>query len=410
MPDYLLNEGYKNNKFIFEKALGSKIYCKNKKYIDLSFSAGSLLLGHQSKIFRKSINNILKNKLSILASPNKQAMEYSLLLKKIYPRYSKFIFCSTGSEAVLKSLRIARALSKNKIIISVTGSWHGSNDKTLFAPNNKLVSIPMSEGLSKEDQTNIKFIPYNNKKKSLKILNKYNKKISCIIIEPIQAGLPDPNAKDYLEFLYKYSKSQKKILVFDETITGIRTGCSSVQQIYKLKPDITTFGKCFGGGMPIGVIALTKRIEKKLSSSKTKVFFGGTFSGNSLSTFVGKETVTYIFRNKKKIFLSLKNKSNYFLNKINKIINQNKLNISIFSFYSMFRIIFTKEKVKNRIQRDFFEKKNFKKINLFRKFLFKHSIYYPNNGIIFFSCQTSLKDIDKIIRVFEAGLLKYFKK
>ena len=78
----------------------------------------------------------------------------------------------------------------------------------------------------------------------------------------IQAGLPDPNAKDYLKFLYKYSKSRKKILIFDETITGIRTGCSSVQQIYNLKPDITTFGKCFGGGMPIGIIALTKRIEK----------------------------------------------------------------------------------------------------------------------------------------------------
>ena len=105
-----------------------------------------------------------------------------------------------------------------------------------------------------------------------------------------------------------------------------------MQQIYNLKPDITTFGKCFGGGMPIGIIVFTKRIEKKLSSSETKVFFGGTFSGNSLSTFVGKETVNYIFRNKKKIFLSLENKSNYFLVKINKIISQNKLNISISVF------------------------------------------------------------------------------
>ena len=177
MANNLLNEGYKNNPHIFDRAQGSKVFIKNKKFIDLSFSAGSLILGHQSQIFKKSLKKLLEKKISILAAPNKQAIEYSKVLKKIFPSFSKFIFCSTGSEAVMKSIRLSRALTKKDLIISVTGSWHGSNDKTLFTPNqNTLYPIPMSEGLSKFDQSNIKFIPYNNIKKSLQILRKHKKK------------------------------------------------------------------------------------------------------------------------------------------------------------------------------------------------------------------------------------------
>ena len=410
MTNHLLNEGYKNSSHIFDRAIGSKVFIKNKEFIDLSFSAGSLILGHQSRVYKDSLKQLLKRKISILAAPNKQAVEYSKILKKIFPSFSKFIFCSTGSEAVMKSIRLAKALTKKDLIISVSGSWHGSNDKTLFTPNQKnLFPIPMSDGLSKFDQSNIKFIPYNDKKKSIKILKKYQKKICCIIIEPIQAGLPDATSVDYLKFLDKFSKSHKKILIFDETITGIRTNCSSVHQLYNLKPDITTFGKCLGGGMPIGVIALNKNIERKLSAKKINVFFGGTFSGNSVSTFFGKETIKYIYNNRKKIFENLKIKSDFFIKSINRIISENNLNVSIYNFSSMFRLIFTREKIKNRVQRDFFESKNLKKIKLFRNYLLSNKIYYPSNGIIFISNQTSLNDLKKVIKIFEKGLKKFFK-
>ncbi len=411
MTNHIFNEGYASNSNLFDKAIGSKVFIKNKKFIDLSFSAGSLILGHQSQIFKKSLKDLVLKKISILAAPNKQASEYSKILKKIFPSFSKFIFCSTGSEAVMKSIRLAKALTKKDLIVCVTGSWHGSNDKTLFTPNKiNLSPIPMSDGLSEFDKSNIKFIPYNDEKKSEKILKKYKKNICCIIIEPIQAGLPDANSFRYLKFLDRFSKVNKKLLIFDETITGIRTNCSSVHQLYNLKPDITTFGKCLGGGMPIGVIGLTKNIEKRYKRKNVKVFFGGTFSGNSVSTYVGKETTKYIFKNKKKIFKNLNKKSSYFLQNIKSIIEKDKLNVSIYNFSSMFRLIFTKKKVKNRIQRDFFESKNAKKINLFRKFLLKNHIYYPSNGIIFISDQTSFKDLNEVIKVIKNGLNKFFKK
>lgn len=406
----ILNEGYFNNKHFFDKGIGSNIFIKKKKFIDLSFGAGSLLLGHNSKVFKKAIKEVLNKKISLFANPNKQAEEFSKILKKIFPFHSKFIFCSTGSEAIMKSLRIVKAITNKEIIVNATGSWHGSNDKTLFTANKNLITKNLSEGLSKHDQKNFKFIPYNDIDKSKKILDKLKRKISCILIEPIQGSLPNINAINYIKFLNQYSKKNKIILIFDEMITGLRIDASSFQSKYGLKPDIATFGKCFGGGLPIGIIALNKNIEKKIKKLKKKIFFGGTFSGNSLSTFIGKLTVNYIITNRKKIFRSLEDKSSLLFNKLNSIIKKEKINVSLYRFHSIFRIIFTTKIVKNRTQRDFFEKKLYSNIVEFRKFLISKKINYPSNGIIFISEQTSKKDINIILKYIKQGLIKFFKK
>lgn len=409
MKNYSLNEGYQNSSNFFDKGIGSKVFIKNKKFIDLSFSAGCLLLGHNSLIFKKIIKDFLSKKISIFAAPNKQAVDFSRTLKKVFPQYSKFIFCNSGSESVMKTIRICNALTKKDLIISVSGSWHGSNDKTLFSINKNLKTIPLSDGLGKYNKKNIKFIPYNDIELSKKILNKYKNEISCIIIEPIQAGLPNEEAINYLKFLDIFSKKNKKILIFDEIITGLRTDCSSVQQIFNLNPDITTFGKALGGGFPIGIIAIKKNIENKIKKNKKKIFLGGTFSGNSIATYSGKITTDYLIKYKKKIFDDINRKSIFFLNSLKKIIYENKINASVYNFKSIFRIVFTKGKLKNRIQRDFFESREIKNIKLFKDYLFLNKIYYPSNGIIFLSHQTTIKDLKKIIKYIKKGLLKYFK-
>lgn len=406
----LLNEGYTNNKYIFDKGIGSKIFIKRKKFVDLSFSAGSLLLGHNSKIFNQAIKDILKNKISIFANPNKQAEDFAKIIKKIYPFYSKFIFCSTGSEAIMKSLRIVKAITKKNLIVNVTGSWHGSNDKTLFTADKKLKVKSLSEGLSTSDRKNLRFIPYNDIEQSKIILDKNKKKISCILIEPIQGGLPDINALNYLKFLKTYSNKNKIILIFDEMITGLRIDGSSFQTKYNIKSDISTFGKCFGGGLPIGIIAFNKNIDEKIKKLKKKIFFGGTFSGNSLSTYVGKLTVNYILKNKKRIFSNLESKSNYLFNSLSEIIKTEKIDVSLYKFHSILRIVFTNKRVSNRVQRDFFEKKFNKNILNFRKFLLSNNINYPSNGIIFLSDKTDKKDIKIIIKYIRQGLIKFFKR
>ena len=261
MNNFLLNEGYENLNNLFTSGKGSKIYINNKKFLDLSLCAGTHLLGHNPKIFQKSVKDLAKLRISNFAAKNIYAVELSKTLKKILPHFSKFIFCNSGTEAVMKSLRIARATTKKNIIISVTGSWHGSTSELLYTNNKRLENIELSSGLDKNFKKNLKFIPYNNIPESKKILNKYKKKIMCVIIEPIQGCLPT-EAKKFLKFLNDYCKQNKLILIFDEMITGLRFNCSSVQNQFNLKPSISTFGKCFGGGLPIGIIGINKNVLK----------------------------------------------------------------------------------------------------------------------------------------------------
>ena len=134
--------------------------------------------------------------------------------------------------------------------------------------------------------------------------------MSSVIIEPIQgSSFPDPNIKNYLKFLEKYCKKNNLIFIFDEMITGLRTDFSCIQKYFGIRSDITLFGKCFGAGYPIGIIIINKKIQDNLSKLKRKVFFGGTFSGNSFVSFVGNETFNYIKKNKIKIFKKINNQA-----------------------------------------------------------------------------------------------------
>lgn len=409
MSNFILNEGYQQNKEnLFNKGKEDLIFIDKKKYIDLSFCAGANLLGHNTSINKKILRKYLKKNISNFAAPNIYAYNYAKTLKYLLPQFSKFIFCNSGSEAIVKTIRICRSLNNKKKIINVSGSWHGSVDQFLFTKN-ILKQKPLSAGLPREIQKDLVTIPYNEFDESLSLLNKYKKNICCIIIEPIQGCLPTYKSLKYLKMLEKFSKKNKITLVFDEMITGLRTGGSSLQNNYKIKTDISTFGKAFGGGLPMGIIGLTKNIEKKLKKNKLPVYFGGTYSGNSLCTFFGNEYLQYVIKNKKKIFKNLENKSIDFYNQINSFINENNLGLSIFRFHSMIRIIFSKNKIVNRYQRDFFEKKNLNKIKMFKNFLYLNKIYYPSNGIIFLSNSSKKKNIEYVIKKIEEGFIKYFK-
>jgi len=406
MSNLILNEGYQKTKVFFEEGYKDKIKHQGKLYIDLSNCAGSLILGHNSKIYREILKKYLKINASNFAHPNNHAVDYSKTIKKIFPSFEKIIFCNSGTEAVTKALRISRTLNKKECIVSVVGSWHGSVDSLLFQPDSKLKPKFLSDGLSNNDKRRIIFIPYNDIEISKKILNKNKNKINSIIIEPIQACLPLNNSKDYLKFLEDFCKKNNSTLIFDEIITGVRSDKNSVQKNYNIKPDITTIGKIVGGGMPIGIIGISKKVYKNIEQKK--IFYGGTFSGNSLSSFVGNETLKYLIENKK-IIHKINKKSKYFQDNLNEFINLNKMNLRIYRYSSILRIVYTNNKIDNRTQRDFFESKNSMRITNFKKFLFKKKIYYPSSGIIFFSDATSYKNIDYVMENIKIGFKKYFK-
>ena len=209
MKNYVLNEGYGNARMYFDKASKDKIFAKKKKFIDLSNCAGSIMLGHNHDYFNQSLKDYIKKKISNFAHPNEYASNFSKTIKKIFPNFNDIIYCNSGTEAVIKSLRISRAINKKKFIVSVSGSWHGSVDQLLFSPSKNLKPNPLSGGLTENSSKNIYFIPYGDIEKSKKILDTIKKNINCLIIEPVQASLPSKNPSKYLKFLEKYCKKIK---------------------------------------------------------------------------------------------------------------------------------------------------------------------------------------------------------
>ena len=410
MSNLVLNEGYGKNTDLFYGAQNEKIFTKNKEYIDLSMCAGSILLGHNHKVFRQSVVKFLSKKVSNIAAPNIYAKIFATNIKKIVPNSEKIIFCNSGTEAVLKSLRLARALNSKSKIALVTGGWHGSVDQLLYKTDKNLKPVKLSSGLPGEASKKLILIPYNDIKKTKLILDKNRNKISCLIIEPIQGSLPYESIKKYLKFLEVYCKKNNIILIFDEMITGLRTDCSSVQNYFKVKPDISTFGKCFGGGLPIGIISISRTTSQKLKKIKPKVFFGGTFSGNSIVTFVGNEVLNYIIKNKKKIFKKINTNAEYFEKNLNNFFKLQNIDLKIYRFKSMLRLVYTKDPIKDRLGRDFLELKKNKLILKFRNYIKSKNIYIPGNGIMFSSYSHEKKHMHFIIEEFKKGSLKIFKK
>ena len=405
----VFNERYQQTKFYVEKAENDIIIINKKSFYDLSFCSGVLILGHNSKIQKQTLKDFNKKKVSIFAHPNIYAEKLAKIIKVFFPRFSKIVFCNSGTESVIKTLRICRSINKKKFIVSVSGSWHGSVDQTLYSPGKNFKPHPISAGLDPDQQKNLKFIPYNDIKKSKLILDKIKKNINCLIVEPIMGSLPSDKSRDYLKFLETYCKKNKIIIIFDEIITGFRSKKGSVQSKFNLKPDITLIGKVLGGGFPIGAIGMSKDIINQINKNKNKIVFGGTFSANSFSVYAGLKVLNFI-KKYNNFYEKLENKSLKFQSGINNFVLKNNIDAWVYRFDTMSRLVFSKKKIQNRMQRDFLEKNKNKKIENFKRYFFNNNIYYPPSGIIFFSLASSQKNIDKIIKIFRIGLLKYFSR
>ena len=404
---YLYGENISNS-FKISKANGKYIYGNNRKLLDLTNAAGSLLLGHTSKAYKNSLKN-LKIIGPNYASANVYVENFSLILKKIFPEYSKFIFCVSGTEANIKALRSARAITKKNKIAMVSGSWHGSVDELLYLSKDKKCTrkLNLSNGLSNNKNTIL--IPYNDFLQSKKILKKHKSEIAALIIEPIQQALVTHKSESYVKAIFNFCKKNKILICFDEMVTGLRIPEFSVYKKLKITPDLITFGKIFGGGAPIGILGITKKVEKKLNNKNNKVFYGGTYSLNPLTSNLGIYTVKYILKNKHKIYPKLEKLSNLLTLELNKFIKFKNLDIKINRYSSMIRIIFSKKNINHRYERDLEEQKKFEKIKKFKEYVFKKGLFLSKNGAIFLSNENSLKDIKLISKIFKKGFERYFK-
>ena len=290
--------------FVVKKSSGKNLIdVDENKYTDYWMGHWSLILGHGSKKVKESLKKQVE-KSWMYGTVNEQTILLSELISKTVPVAEKIRYVTSGTEATMYAIRLARSITGKKIIAKIDGGWHGYTSDLL-----KSVNWPFSEsessGLINEEK--IISIPYNDLEKSISILKKHVKDLAGVIIEPVLGGGGCiPATTEYLKGIQEFVHKNKSLFILDEIVTGFRFRFGCLYPTMKLNPDIVTLGKIVGGGMAIGVICGKEEIMKYADTTgkkKTERSYvgGGTFSANPTSMTAGFETLNQL-KTKKSIY------------------------------------------------------------------------------------------------------------
>ena len=325
---------------------GSKLYDEDgNEYVDMIGSWGPMILGHNYPQVLEVVKRELENGTSF-GLPTKKEVELAELVKSCFPSIEKLRLTTSGTEAAMASVRLARAFTGKNKIIKFEGCYHGHSDSLLVKAGSGLLTFEhqdsngITEGVVKDTIT----LPFGDFEK-LKETLENNKDIACVIIEPIPAnmGLIETE-KEYLEKVREITQKENIVLIFDEVISGFRVSLGGAQKIFGITPDLTILGKIIGGGYPVGGFG-GKREIMDLISPVGNVYHAGTLSGNPISVAAGIETIS-ILKENPEIYENINKKTENLVNKINELIKKYDISATVNYFGSLFTIFFAKKKVK----------------------------------------------------------------
>ena len=283
--------------FVVKSSKGKSLLdVDDNKYTDYWMGHWSLILGHGPKTVKELLQKQI-NKSWMYGTVNKQTIELSELISKSVPAAEKIRYVTSGTEATMYAVRLARSVTGRNVIAKIDGGWHGYTSDLL-----KSVNWPFTESESSGilNEEKIISIPYNNLEESLRILNTHAKDLAGVIVEPILGGGGCiPATKEYLKGIQEFTHKNNSLFILDEIVTGFRFRYGCIYPTMKLEPDIVTLGKIVGGGMAIGVICGKKEIMKHADTTDKKksersYVGGGTFSANPASMTAGFATLNYL--------------------------------------------------------------------------------------------------------------------
>ncbi|WBF65437.1 MAG: glutamate-1-semialdehyde 2,1-aminomutase [Candidatus Kinetoplastibacterium crithidii] len=348
-------------KFI-EKASGPYIWdIEGKKYIDYVGSWGPAILGHAHPEVIEAVTKTAQLGLSFGAPTKGEVILAEMLVSRI-PSIDKIRLVNSGTEATMTAIRLARGYTGRTKIVKFEGCYHGHSDSLLVKAGSGLLTFgnPSSAGVPDNFVKDTISLEYNNSDIVKEVFQEYGHEIACIIVEPIAGNMNMVKPKKgFLEDLRTITKRHKSLLIFDEVMTGFRVGPTGVQGILNISPDITTFAKIIGGGMPIGAIGGKNEIMSHLAP-EGKVYQAGTLSGNPVAVAAGIKTLEIIARSG--FYEKLSTQTEKLSKGLQEIGRKNGFKISSDYIGGMFGLYFCE-----KIPTSFAETKNFNS-DLFKKF------------------------------------------
>jgi glutamate-1-semialdehyde 2,1-aminomutase len=258
------------------------------EFIDYIGSWGPLILGHAEPNVLDAIVGAACNGTSFGASTPSEA-DLAEMVLGAFPQMQKVRFVSSGTEATMSAIRLARAYTKRKYIVKFEGCYHGHADALLVKAGSGVATlgIPGSAGVPEEFTQFTLALPFNNLSVVEHAFQKFKHQIACVIVEPVVGNMGCvPAADDYLVGLRMLTERERSVLIFDEVMTGFRVSFGGAQELYNIRPDLTTMGKIIGGGLPVGAYGGPKEIMD-LVAPLGPMYQAGTLSGNPLAMAAG---------------------------------------------------------------------------------------------------------------------------
>src|SRR6266576_935849 len=290
---------------------GSHIWdADENEFIDYIGSWGPLILGHAEPNVLDAIVGAACNGTSFGASTPSEADLAELVLGAV-PSMQKVRFVSSGTEATMSAIRLARAYTKRKYIVKFEGCYHGHADALLVKAGSGVATlgIPGSAGVPEEFTQFTLALPFNDICALDQAFEKFKHQIACVIVEPVVGNMGCvPPSRGYLEALRAITAHDKALLIFDEVMTGFRLAFGGAQELYAIQPDVTTMGKIIGGGLPVGAYGGPSEIMD-LVAPLGPVYQAGTLSGNPLAMAAGLATLRYLRNHKSTLYTGLELRS-----------------------------------------------------------------------------------------------------
>lgn len=275
------------------------------EYVDYIGSWGPLILGHAAPTVVEAVISATRNGTSFGASTPTEA-DLAEVVLAAYPSMQKVRFVSSGTEATMSAIRLARAATKRKYIVKFEGCYHGHADALLVKAGSGVATlgIPGSAGVPEEFTQFTIALPYNDIDALEQAFKKFRHQIACVIVEPVVGNMGCvPPARGYLEAVRALTEHDKTLLIFDEVMTGFRLAFGGAQELYSIRPDITTLGKIIGGGLPVGAYGGSREVMD-LVAPLGPMYQAGTLSGNPLAMAAGYATLRHL-REHKEIYSKL---------------------------------------------------------------------------------------------------------
>ncbi len=327
----------------FKRGLGAYVWDEDdKQYIDYVGSWGPMILGHAHPAVIEAVREAAGNSLSF-GAPTARELEMAELLIKLVPSMEQVRLVSSGTEATMSAIRLARGFTGRSKIVKFEGCYHGHADALLVKAGSGALTFgqPSSAGVPPEVAAHTLTLAYNDSAAVESLFNQIGKEIACVIVEPVAGNMnliaPAPS---FLQTLREQCSKHSALLIFDEVMTGFRVALGGAQALYNIKPDLTTLGKVIGGGLPVGAFGGRADIMACLAPLGA-VYQAGTLSGNPVAVAAGLTTLQLV--QEPGFYDRLAARTKQFVDGLTAVAREQGVDFSAQSVGGMFGLYFSKQ-------------------------------------------------------------------